>query len=149
MTDQDHRFLATAERVAKQSKDPSTKVGCVVVSFDRCTILGEGHNSFPRGVDNTDERWNDRPTKYLMVQHAELNAVLNCVGSTVGATVYVTYEPCASCAGMLIQAGVQRIVTYQTPPGGFQERFAASFKASHEMLSEAGVDLLLLTRPEY
>ena len=81
MDNWDKRFLDLAEHVAGWSKDPSTQVGCVIVN-DKRVVVGLGYNGFPRGVEDTPERLNDRPTKYLMVQHAEVNAILNGSGAT-------------------------------------------------------------------
>ncbi len=144
MTDRkwDDRFIGLAGLVAGWSKDPSTQVGCVIVTPAR-VVVGIGYNGFPRGVDDSAERLNDRPTKYLMVQHAEANAVINATASVVGCTAYVTAPCCASCSGLLIQAGISRIVT---PPAadGLRERFADSFAASEAMLREAGVSVEVL-----
>lgn len=138
----DRRFLELAAHVASWSKDPSTKVGCVLVNHRR-VVVGLGYNGFPRGVADRPYRLYDRGIKYLFVQHAEVNAVLNASGDTHGATAYVTHAPCASCSGVLIQAGISRIVTNPTPDG-LQERFNQSFEASRVMLAEAGVELRTL-----
>ena len=136
------RFMALAEHVATWSKDPSTQVGCVLVDDDR-RVVAMGFNGFPRGVSDADDRYADRPTKYLMVQHAEANAILNAVGKTQGCTAYITHHPCANCAGLLIQAGVRSIITHATPEA-LAERFRDSFAASVTMLDEAGVGILTL-----
>jgi len=131
------RFLRLAKEVAGWSKDPSTQVGCVLVD-DRRRVIGLGYNGFPRGVEDTPERLFHRPTKYLMVQHAEMNALLQCVGEPRGATAYVTHKPCSNCSGALIQAGIRHVVTCR-PDAGLAERFADSFAAADTMLAEAGV----------
>lgn len=135
----DIRFMGIADLVAGWSKDPSTKVGCVIVDRER-HVVATGYNGFPRGVDDSDARLNDRPVKYLMVQHAEANAILQAVADMRGATAYVTHRPCAGCSGMLIQSGITRIVT-RRPADGFAERFADSFAAADAMLREAGVTI--------
>ena len=135
----DRRFLELAASVAAWSKDPSTQVGCVLVD-DQRRVVGMGYNGFPRGVDDRDSRYQNRELKYMMVQHAEANAILNAVGNVSGTTAYVTHHPCASCAGLLIQAGVDRIVTHR-PEGGIAERFKDSFTAARTMLEEAEVAL--------
>ena len=135
----DRRFLQLATIVADWSKDPSTRVGCVLVD-DKRRVVGMGYNGFPRGVSDAPARYDDRATKYLMVQHAEANAILNAVGSVEGTTAYVTLHPCASCSGLLIQSGVRRIVTHM-PEGAVAARFADSFKAARVMLEEAEVVL--------
>lgn len=135
----DRRFLELAGSIAAWSKDPSTQVGCVLVD-DQRRVVGMGYNGFPRGVADHEGRYDNRDIKYLMVQHAEANAILNAVGNVAGTTAYVTHHPCASCAGLLIQAGVHRIVTNR-PSGGIAERFADSFNAARIMLEEAEVAL--------
>lgn len=138
----DRRFLDLAHHVSLWSKDPSTKVGCVLVD-PRRVVIGIGYNGFPRGVNDSDERLADRAVKYQMVQHAEANAVLNASASARGATAFVTHPPCANCAGLLIQAGIARIVT--TAPGeGLAERFKDSFASARIMCTEAGLDYLEL-----
>jgi dCMP deaminase len=79
----DGRFLDLAVFVGDWSKDPSTKVGAVLVRPDR-TIAGLGFNGFPRGVLDHPERYDDRPTKYEMVVHAEMNALLSSRESLEG-----------------------------------------------------------------
>lgn len=129
--------MGMAAYVATASKDPSTQVGCVIVNPAR-QIVSTGFNGFPRGVDDDQARYADRATKYLMVQHAEANAVLQASGDVRGGTAYVTHPPCAQCAGALIQAGIARIVTVE-PNAALAERFRDSFAAAATMLAEAGV----------
>lgn len=45
----DEFFIEMAMLVARKSKDPSTKVGCVLVGSDNA-VLSTGFNGFPRGV---------------------------------------------------------------------------------------------------
>lgn len=68
-----HRFLSLAKHVAGWSKDPSTKVGCVIAKDKR--IVSVGYNGFPEGIRDTYERLNNRELKYQIVQHAEENAI--------------------------------------------------------------------------
>lgn len=133
----DLRFMAMADMVATWSKDPSTQVGCVLVDPDR-HIIATGYNGFPRGVADLEERLQDRSIKYDMVLHAEANAVLQAVASTRGATAYVTHQPCANCTGILIQAGIARVVT-RRPDAGLAERFAKSFEHGRVMMGEASI----------
>lgn len=131
------RFLELALHVAQWSKDPSTKVGCVIVNPNRI-VVGMGFNGFPRGVEDTPERYENRPLKYMMVQHAEANAIFNATTSVQGCTAYVTHPPCCNCGGALIQAGIKNIITLK-PELGIATRFAESFATSQMMFLEAGV----------
>lgn len=78
----DRHFIRIAREVASISKDPSTKVGVVLVKNRR--IIGTGYNGFPEGIADTPERLNDRPTKYKLMLHAEENAIANCIVAPSG-----------------------------------------------------------------
>ena len=71
----DLRFLKLAEHISNWSKDPSTKVGCIIVGEDR-EIRSTGFNGFPRGIEDSEERLNDRTQKYPLICHAEENAIM-------------------------------------------------------------------------
>ena len=105
----DARFMELANHVAGWSKDPSTKVGSVIVAPNR-RIMSMGYNGFPRGVEDLDERLNDRPTKYAFVAHAERNALDNVDVNVRGCTLFVTLQPCADCTKSIIQKGIARVV---------------------------------------
>jgi len=139
MTDWNKRFLDLAEHVAGWSKDPSTKVGAVIVNDDK-QVLGLGYNGFPRGVYDCAERYNDRNLKLQFVAHAERNALDNAA-DVRGATLYSTLFPCTDCAKGIIQRGIRCVVTTQ-PNEEKSKRF--NFETSKIMLNEAGVELLLL-----
>ncbi|ARB06154.1 deoxycytidylate deaminase [Dinoroseobacter phage vB_DshS-R5C] len=136
------RFLDLADHVAQWSKDPSTKVGCVLVNDDR-QVVGMGYNGFPRGVEDGADRYADRSIKYPMVVHAEANAILNAVGTTRGTIAYVTHHPCADCMGLLIQAGIRSIITHR-PDEGLAARFCDSFAITKTMGTESGVPVTFL-----
>lgn len=101
-------FMAFAELAAVRSHDPDTKHGAVIVDT-KCRILGIGYNGFPRGGD--ESRYStERPDKYAVMVHAELNAILNCNTRPEGATLYVTGCPCPRCMLTIIQSGIVRVV---------------------------------------
>lgn len=104
----DKYFLEIAKTVSIKSKDPSTKVGAVVVDNNN-RIISTGFNGFPVGVKETPERW-ERPEKYSWVCHAELNALVYAGREARGATLYCTHKPCENCAKYIIQFGVTTIV---------------------------------------
>ena len=135
----DLRFIELAKHISGWSKDPSTKVGCVVVGEDR-EIRSTGFNGFPRGIDDNPERLANRETKYPLICHAEENAIMHAarIGvSLKGSTAYVTWPPCSRCARSLIQAGIKEVV-YPTPQE-IPERWLEDFETSNGMLKEAGV----------
>ncbi|MFL2958193.1 MAG: deoxycytidylate deaminase [Candidatus Thalassarchaeaceae archaeon] len=135
----DLRFIDLARHISEWSKDPSTKVGCVIVGEDR-EIRSTGFNGFPRGIDDTLERLEDRNQKYPMICHAEENAIMHAarIGvSLKGTMAYVTWPPCSRCTRSLIQAGVSEVVY----PSNVQipDRWQSDFDIASEMMSEAGI----------
>ncbi len=135
----DIRFLELAKHISGWSKDPSTKVGCVVVGEDR-EIRSTGFNGFPRGISDDIERLTDRSQKYPLICHAEENAIMHAarIGiSLKGSTAFVTWPPCSRCARSLIQAGIKEIVYPETKE--IPERWLEDFTISNGMLLEAGI----------
>jgi dCMP deaminase len=140
MTDWDARYLDLAENVSSWSKDPSRKIGAVAVG-SKGQILSQGYNGFPRGIDDSIERYNDKETKYRYVVHAEMNVVYNATYNGIsldGATLYVTGLPvCSECAKGIIQTGVKRVVMRATD---VPEKWFVSFATTAKMFNEAGIE---------
>jgi dCMP deaminase len=135
------KLVPIAQAAASLSKDPSTQVGAVIVGPGN-EIRSLGWNGFPRGVIDAPERYADRPTKYAMVVHAEMNAICNAAraGTPVeGCSLVVTaLHPCGDCAKAIIQAGIR---TVYAPQPEDVERWAESFKVAAQMFQEAGVEV--------
>lgn len=138
----DDRFLRAADEVATWSKDPSTKVGCVIVDSELQRRVGEGFNGFPRFMSDAVELYADRETKYSRTIHAELNAVL-FAKKTEGCTAYVTHPPCTSCALVLIQSGVSRVVA-RRPSEDLLSRWEDSISKAEGFFAEAEVKFELV-----
>lgn len=141
----DLRFLELAKHISSWSKDPSTKVGCVIVGPDR-EIRSTGFNGFPRGIPDTLAHYKDREKKYSLVCHAEANALHHAVriGVTVkGCTAYCTWAPCSQCAKSLAQSGIAQVVY----PADVEipERWRKDFDLGHEILKNAGVRVHTVT----
>ena len=141
MTNWDERFLNLAKHISEWSKDPSTKVGCVVVGPDR-EIRSTGFNGLPRGIEDNDERLNNREIKYPLICHAEENAIMHAarIGiSLKDCTAYVTWPPCTRCARSLIQAGVSTIIYPKDIE--IPDRWMEDFNLSLNMLKEAKINI--------
>ena len=134
----DYRFLQLAETVASWSKDPSRKVGSVIVDSKR-RVLSLGYNGFPRGVSDRFDRYENRDTKLKFVCHAERNALDNSPGSVEGATLYATLFPCNECVKSIVQRGITKVVTFTPDPSKNSLFF---LPVSRTMLSESGIDLI-------
>jgi len=147
----DEYFIRQAMLIAEKSKDPSTKVGCVIVGEDN-EILSTGFNGFPRGVEEgkfvklytpISQRW-ERPEKYKWVEHAERNAIYNAARNGIrlkNARAYLNWEPvpCSDCARAFIQAGIKEIVGPNIPFGGVGAGIHYHIGQSTEMMLESGM----------
>ena len=133
------RFIDLAYVVASWSKDPSTKVGAVIVRPDN-TIASVGYNGFPRGIED-DDRLNDRAKKYPRVVHAEVNAILNAHERVKWCSIYTTLHPCCDCAKFIIQAGIDAVYfdPYTPPHMKESKNWVDSLSVAKDMFSEAGV----------
>ena len=108
MDDRDYMRLAIAEaeRAGALGEVP---IGAVVVRDGE--VVGRGHNR--REIDGDP------------LAHAEVLALRRATAATegwrlVGCTLYATLEPCAMCAGALVNARVERLVYGAADPkGGF------------------------------
>ncbi len=136
----DEYFMDIAFTVARRSTCDRAHVGCVLVRNRR--ILTTGYNGSPAGLPHCDD------VGHLMVDghcvrtlHAEQNAIIQAALHGVGiqhAAAYVTHQPCLTCAKMLINAGIRRIVY----AGSYPDEYSRAF------LEQAGVELEHMPRPE-
>jgi dCMP deaminase len=133
----DLRFLELAALVASWSKDPSTRVG-VVITRPNNTVASLGFNGFPRGIAD-DHRLNDRDKKYPLIVHGEANAIVSAREPLHGYTLYVwPFFTCSSCALLVVQAGIKRVVAPVLPPY-LVDRWGESVRAAEDLYREAGV----------
>jgi len=96
----DERWMKEALAAARQAAAlGEVPVGAVVVSGDE--IIGRGFNR--REIDGDP------------LAHAEILAIRRAAATVagwrlVGCTMYVTLEPCAMCAGALVNSRIERLV---------------------------------------
>ena len=129
----DEYFMGITFQVAKRSTCDRAMVGAIIVKDRR--ILTTGYNGAPSGLPHCDA------VGHLVVNghcvrtlHAEQNAIIQAALhgiSVAGSTIYVTHQPCLTCAKMIINAGIRRVVY----AGDYPDENAVAF------LQEAGVAL--------
>ena len=136
----DRRYMDIAKSVSQWSKDPSSKIGAVAVD-NKGHILCTGYNGFPRGIEDTEQRLNNRDLKYTMIVHAEMNAIFNATYHGVcldGGTMYVSGLPCCSnCALGIISTGIKRVVMQGDTNN---ERWKDSWGLTSSLFNEANVE---------
>lgn len=103
--------MEIAKAVSTRATCLRRSVGAVIVKDRR--ILTTGYNGAPRGLPHCEEFGCDIEQRCQLAAHAEMNAIaqaaLNGV-SCEGGTLYVTCQPCSTCAKLLINAGIRRVV---------------------------------------
>jgi dCMP deaminase len=142
----DVSFMQFVYQIARRSKDPSSKIGAVIVKDKRPILFG--YNGFPEGVKDTPERLTERETKYMLVEHAERNAIDMAARfgiKTKGGVLYTQVLPCSSCAKGIVQAKIKEVVLHRMADNYFQNKSSSSvnWKKDHEftkiIFEEAGV----------
>ena len=143
----DEYFLEMARVIARRSTCLRRKVGALLVREKR--ILASGYNGAPSGLPHCEEVGCRRAQlgipsgerqELCRALHAEQNAIIQAAlhgVNTRGSILYCTTQPCITCAKMLINAGVTRIVYH----GEYPDELA------REMLAQAGVELLHAPEP--
>lgn len=112
----DEFYLGLAQYMSTRSKDPSTKVGAVIVRPDK-TVCSVGYNGFPRKMKDDPGYYSDREEKYSRIIHGEMNALLHSRDQDhAGYTLYTwPFLPCDRCFVYLAQAGITKFVAPVSP----------------------------------
>ena len=120
----DEYFMMMADVVKSRADCTRRRVGSLIVRDFR--IISTGYNGTPHKIKNCSEggclrcRKRDKGEikgyeyeESCVCIHAEQNAIIQAAyhgSSTRGATLYSTANPCSSCAKILANAGIIRVV---------------------------------------
>ena len=135
----DDYFMDITFQVAKRGTCDRARVGAIIVRDRR--ILTTGYNGSPAGLPHCDEIGHLMIAGHCMrTLHAEQNAIIQAALhgiSLAGGAIYVTHQPCLTCAKMIINAGLKRVIY----AGHYPDENAVAF------LREAGVEFEHWERP--
>lgn len=139
----DEYFLELTEVVAKRATCDRGKSGAVIVKDKR--VLSTGYVGAPTGLPHCDEVGhqmreviNEDGTKSrhcIRTTHAEQNAIAQAARygiSINGATLYCKMEPCYTCAKIIINSGIKRVIC--------KKRYHAA-QLTREIFKKAGIKL--------
>jgi dCMP deaminase len=133
----DERFIELAKHISTWSKDPSTQVGAVITKGKSWVFAG--YNGLPEGVPDEDWILNNRIHKYPRIIHAEANAIVRARHDLSGCTIFTyPFAPCSNCAGLIIQAGIIRVVAPKLPQE-LEIRWGENLEISKDLFKRAGV----------
>lgn len=129
-------FINLAVLASKKSKDPSTKVGSVIVKNN--IILSTGFNGFPIGFPDKDE-WLNNSDKYFYVAHSEQNCISLAARNGIQleeSTLYTLFHPCNECSKSIIQAGIKKVCHLDIE---LNDKWAESIKYAKQMFYYCGI----------
>lgn len=136
------RYLCLAKEISAWSKDPSRKIGAVAVS-DKGQVLATGYNGFPRGVEDSIERYENKELKSKYVVHAEMNCIYNATYNGIsldGSSLYVFgLPPCSECAKGIIQVGIKEV--FYSYDERVPDKWLTSLDTTVQMFHESGIKL--------
>ena len=117
----DEYFLGIIQEVAKRATCDRGKSGCLIVKDKR--ILATGYVGSPAGMPHCDEAGHmlrdviapdGSMSKHCMrTIHAEQNAICQAARFGIpleGAALYCKMEPCFTCAKMIVNCGIKRVI---------------------------------------
>ncbi|HHY44722.1 MAG TPA: cytidine deaminase [Firmicutes bacterium] len=140
----DEYFMELAEVVAKRSTCLRRNIGAVVVKDKR--VLATGYNGAPTGLAHCSEVGclrerlgipSGERVEMCRGLHAEQNALVQAARygiSLEGAVIYCTNQPCVTCAKMLINAGIVKVIYKYPYPDKLAQDLLAESKVSVERL---------------
>ncbi len=143
----DEYFIKIMDMVGSRGSCDRGRSGCVITRDRR--IISTGYVGSPVGLPHCDEVGHEMHTVVhedgaqtrhcIRTAHAEQNAICEAARMGIaleGATLYCKMTPCYTCAKMIINAGIKRIVCAQD--------YHASAR-SKEIFQEAGLEFTLLS----
>lgn len=145
MTNWNERFINLAALIGSWSKDPSKKIGAVIVDKDN-RIVSTGFNGFARGVIDNKEDLENKDLKRLLMLHAEENAILYAKQDLTCCKIYIAgLPPCVHCTSMIIQSGIKEVYFKNLSPNKEISVFwQKNIDLSKTILNKAGVKLIEL-----
>ncbi len=120
-TSRDEHYLRLVELEAQRSTCARRAVAAIITDSNGI-VLGMGHNGVPRGwvhcTDKPCEGIHDPKgnTDRCYAVHAEQNALIQCHDVERAHSIYVTCSPCFTCAKLIANTGIKRIVVREVYP---------------------------------
>lgn len=105
-------FMAIAQVMSLRGTCQRAKVGCIITSPDH-RIISSGYNGTLIRAPHCTEMGCNLEEKCQHSVHAEANAISFAARfgiSLSGSIMFCTTAPCKSCAMLIIQAGVHKVV---------------------------------------
>jgi dCMP deaminase len=144
----DEYFMEVAHTIAKRASCDRGRSGCVIARDKQ--ILVTGYVGSPRGLPHCDEvghlfkqvTHEDGHTTQHCVRtvHAEQNAICQAARMGIaleGASLYCRMTPCRTCAMLIINCGIKRVVCEWMYHAG---------EETEQMFADAGIKLEFINK---
>lgn len=139
----DEYFMELANAAARRATCDRGRSGCVIVRDKQ--LLVTGYVGSPRGLPHCDDVGHLMKKVYhedghvtqhcVRTVHAEQNAICQAARRGIaldGSTLYCKMTPCRTCAMLIINCGIERVVC--------EKKYHAG-RESEELFKEAGITL--------
>jgi dCMP deaminase len=144
----DEYFMEVCDAIAKRATCDRGRSGCVIARDNQ--ILVTGYVGSPRGLPHCDDVGHQLKktihedgsvtTHCVRTVHAEQNAICQAARRGIainGATLYCRMTPCRTCAMLIINCGIIRVVCQRRYHDG---------EDSEAMFAKAGIGLEYVSR---
>jgi dCMP deaminase len=153
-TQKDKKYLSWTAFGAKVFSTCAKRQYMATIVDEYGYVVGVGYNGVPSGFTHCIdggcprfERGSIPGTSYddCLSNHAEANAIMNSFGRDTlrGATLYVNGEPCFTCAKLICNTGIGRVVYTSDPDYVYPE-----WGNAEDLLVKAGVSLVYIPQGE-
>ena len=104
------------------------QVGCVLTSEDMTQIYGFGYNGTGKGLPHDDCTGEEGRCQCV---HSEINALIKVRTNDPRKVIFVTAQPCVTCAKAIINSGVSKLY------------YRASYRSDEglELIRKTGVEV--------
>ena len=122
------------------SPDPRTQVGVFIIPTTGDVIAA--CNEPAPGFDVYDKHF--KKNKYGVMEHAERNAIYECLREgidTNGAVMVSPWAACADCARAIVLSGIKHVVRHKQLIKKSFKNWHASIKLGNKILERGGVEI--------
>jgi len=145
--DWDEYFIGFLEKIRLRSTCDRGRTAALIVDKDR-QIVSSGYAGAPAGVKHCDilghilekriDEAGSESEHCIRTVHAEQNAIAQAAKrgvSTKNATLYCTIEPCFSCAKLIAQCGIIKVICIKKYHAG---------RMTRELFEELNIELKVI-----
>ena len=141
------KHLARCYELAADSPDRSNQNGAVIVNS--ATMLSQGRNEFPPGIEVTEELITNREKKLFYIEHAERNAIFHLLRKLICGLCEINGDlimicpwfACSDCARAIALCGIKKVIGHKERMDMTPDRWKASVDAGLQLLRDCGVEL--------